>query len=417
MHFLAGQEAETHANIPAALEQYRAALGLDPGHVGAIAAYGRLRFKEPATPYLDDLREQLGTKVISVVVQVRNPCNFRCFYCLGKGHNAEPVQQFDFTRMENFFAQIGATPNSLIITNLECGGGEPTVHPQFPQLVELGSRYGAFTFPTNNSQDPKRWLPKEKASQIAVNATLHPEGEDNIERFISYARYIIDAGARFNAGFIAHPTRIAKIPEYRELFAKHDIPFYPVSYIGEYEGRAYPAAHSEEEKKIMGFSGSTSAALMSTAIDEKNTDVMPEAPNWMHRIDPHVSKNRNFRGVPCLAGYQSFYLSNQGSLQRCYFDKRAIEAPLQKAEPCVMKNCACGLMLEKLNQNDTGDLYNSGAQLAGKNYPPFDAETLAKKHGYASASDATLKEQTSMYNTLMEAYGKNEFFEHPCKQD
>jgi organic radical activating enzyme len=393
---IAARAAEATGDIEKAIEGYKLALTFDPKSTESINALGRLRFKAPPTPYLDEVRETIKTKVVTVVLEVRNPCNFRCFYCLGKGQNNTPVQEFDFEKIEAFYKTLSKQENIMIATNLECDGGEPTVHPQFAELIRLCSQYGAFSFPTNNSQDPKRWLPREKAHQIVVVSTLHPEAEEKIDRFIEYARYLIDAGCRFSAGYIGHPTRIAAIPAYRELFKKHDIPFAPVSYVGEYEGKIYPPAHTEEEQKIMGFE------------DEKRF--------WMHRIDPHVSQDRNFRGIDCLAGHLSFYLTNKGVLQRCYFDRRPIEGILEKPKACEIKKCSCGLMLEKLNLNDTGEFYNTFAKRAGSGHEPVDIEAIAKKHGYDSMNDAAYTEQKAMYDALMAAHGKNEFPEKPGKE-
>ena len=388
IQYAEGQAAELTGDLKRAVQNYQTALRLNPGNGESITALGRLRFNPPPQPYLEELRAKLKTKVYTIVIEVRNPCNFRCFYCLAKGSNAEPVQKFDFDRIEKLFAHLEKIEHAMIVTNLECGGGEPTVHPEFPQLARLGSRYGAFCFPSNNSQNPERWLPKEQAERIIINSALHPEGEAQIDKYIKNARTLIDAGARFQSVFICHPARIHKVPEYRELFAKHNIPFTPISFLGEHEGKIYPGSHTAEEQKLMGLTEGVA--------------------HWMHRIDPYVSKNRNFRGIPCLAGYQSFYLTNQGRLQRCYFDKKPIEAPLTKAEPCRINHCSCGLMLEKLNLNDTGDMYNSCAKQAG-DFPHFDDAEILKKHGYDSASDAVLKEQTAMYDALMEAYGKTEY--------
>src|SRR5207247_8321112 len=115
------------------------------------------------------------------------------------------------------------------------------------------SSHGAVSFPTNNSQNPARWLPKETARRIYIRSALHPESEPNLDRYVNNARYLIDAGCEFQSLYIAHPTRIAKIPEYREIFGRHGLPFTPVAFIGQYKGRPYPHSYSEEEKRLVGL--------------------------------------------------------------------------------------------------------------------------------------------------------------------
>jgi organic radical activating enzyme len=225
---------------------YREALFFDPDHVEAIAGMGRLRFKPPAQPIVDEIRRRTTKLACEVTVEVRNPCNFRCFYCVATGLNATPVQQMDLAAIERIYQSI---TEEVIVTALECSGGEPTVHPQFPELVRLVSRYGAVSFPSNNTQDPKRWLPKETASRLMMRSSLHPQAEPKVEQYIAYARYLIDHGVRFTSTFITHPTRAHLIPQYRERFAQAGIEFVPVPFIGEYEGKSYPHAHSDAEKR------------------------------------------------------------------------------------------------------------------------------------------------------------------------
>ena len=136
-----------------------------------------------------------------------------------------------------------------------------------------------------------------------------------------------------------------------------------------------------------------------------------ESRYWLHRIEPHATRIRRFRGIPCLAGYQSFYVTNKGQIRRCAYDKRVLDAPLPEAAPCGVKICGCGLMLEKLNSLDTGEFYKSWAKISGRESVKHDLEGMAHRHGYASASDAILAEQTLMYDALMAAFGKDEFIE------
>jgi MoaA/NifB/PqqE/SkfB family radical SAM enzyme len=379
---------EERGDREAAISHYKSVLGADPSHVESIAGLGRLRFIRPDQPFLNELKRRAPVDVCQVVIEVRNPCNYRCFYCVAAGKNNEPVQRFDLERIEKAYSQIHA---KVIGTTLECGGGEPTVHPQFPELLRICSSHGAVDFPSNNSQDPKRWLPKDSARRISIRSALHPESEPNLDRYLRFARYLIDAGCAFLSTYIAHPTRLSKIPEYRELFDRYGLGFQTVAFIGTYEGRSYPHSYTEEEKRLLGLE--------------------EESRYWLHKIEPHTTRIRNFRGIPCIAGYHSIYIKSDGSLRRCMYDEeRVLEAPLQKAEPCGVKNCGCGLYLEKLNSVELVDFYNDWGGKAGVETIPTDwMEPLAHGLGYAGSQDAMTAEGIKMYDALMSAYGKDEF--------
>jgi hypothetical protein len=386
--FRAALAEEKAGNSDAAIALYKSVLELDPSHTNARAALGRLQFVRPHQPFTDTVRKRSPVDVCAVVIQVRNPCNYRCFYCVAHGHNNEPVEHFDLDRINQAYSHIHS---KVIGTQFDAGGGEPSVHPQFPDLLRICSSYGAVDIPSNNSQDPERWLPKDAAKRIFIRSALHPESERKIDRYLKYARYLIDAGCRFRAIYVAHPTRVAKIPEYRELFDRYGIPFQPVSFIGKYEGKRYPHAHTEEEKRLIG-------------LDE-------ETRYWYHRIEPHTGRIRNFRGIPCIAGYRFIYITKRGEFRRCIYDEeRILEAPLKKPEPCGVKNCGCGLWLEKLNAIETPYTYNFYGAMVGVDPIPTEwMEPEARELGYEGAETAMTVEGTKIYDELMRAYGKDEF--------
>ena len=341
-YYRQGLSAEARGDLSAAIAAYQQAVSASPSHVDAIAALGQLRFVAPEQPLLSEIRKVSTPRVCEVTLEVRNPCNYRCFYCVAKGHNAEPVQYLQLDKIEEIYARVVA---DLIVTSLECGGGEPTVHPQFPELARVASKYGAVSFPTNNSQNPERWLPKETAKRLLIRSTLHPESEDNLDRYLKNARYLLDAGCQFVATFIAHPTKIAKIKGYQQLFQSHGILFRPVPFIGEYEGKRYPHAHTDEEKRLVG-------------LDQPSR-------SWTDRIEPHTTRIRNFRGIPCIAGSQSLYISGKGELRRCLYDLQPIEKPFDSAKPCGVKTCGCGLFLDRLNVVSGISFYNYWAEFVG----------------------------------------------------
>ncbi len=385
--FLSGEALVSTGDIEAALTHYRDALRKDPSHLGARMGLGKLQFVEPEQPLRNEMRRRSSPDVCDVYIAIRNPCNYRCFYCVAAGHNAEPAQRFNLSAIERVYRRI---PNKLVVTAFECGGGEPTVHPEFPDLIELCAKYGAVSFPTNNSQDPARWLPEGVAERLDIRAALHPEGESRLEKFLEYAARLVEAGCAFRCQFIAHPTRLERLDHYRRLFQPRGILFQPIPFIGVYCAKQYPHAYTREEQDVIGR--------------------CLQRPSVGLKINPHVHRIRNFRGIPCIAGKNLIYVRQDGTMQRCLYDSSVIETPLAQAEPCSVANCGCGLFLERLNFTQTAHYHNVFAGLA--KLDPFDLdweEEAAREFGYEDAATGLASEYVAMYDALMAAFGKDEF--------
>jgi len=361
-------------------------LRADPSNAGARAKLGALQYASPQTPVTDQIRAQVPVRVAEVIIEVRNPCNYRCSYCVAAGMNNEPVKYFDLPALEK---SIRLIKSKLIVFSLECCGGEPTVHPQFPELVRLLASFGPVSFPSNNSQNPQRWLPHEYAKRLAIRSAIHPEAEAKFERYVANARYLNGAGCKFDALFVAHPDRIAKIQFYRERLKAEGITFTPVSFIGEHNGKRYPNAYTKEEREQIGLE--------------------EESRYWYHRLEPHATRIRNFRGIPCLAGHKNMFLGRDGSVMRCIYDRRKLDGPLAKPEPCSVKSCGCGLMLERLNSTETLDFYNSWAGFA--DLPLASLPDSLRALTWDGVNDGLFVEGVAIYDELMRAYAKDEISE------
>jgi hypothetical protein len=377
--FSAGEAAEASGDVGAATEHYRAALRFDPSHLEAIVGLGRLCFVPPKQPLLDEMKRRSPPRdYCGVVIAIRNPCNYRCSYCVGAGQNNTPVMMLDFDRLKAHFDSVG---DVAIGTSFECGGGEPTVHPQFSELLRFCAKYGSVDFPTNNSQDPRRWLPLGVGRRLQIRGALHPQGESNIQKYLDYAKFLGDAGCRFRCDFIGHPLRLDKIEYYSDLFAKHEIPLIVIPFIGSYRGRSYPYSFTTEEKALM-------------------EPYAPQDSAWgtYVRISGAVNRIRNFRGIPCLNGYNYVYIDSSHTMHRCVYDERPMSGRMKRPEICNVKHCGCGIPLENLNNSET-EFWPKLAELNGM------AQTL----GHDSAEAGVAAEYVQMYDAMMSAYGKEEF--------
>jgi MoaA/NifB/PqqE/SkfB family radical SAM enzyme len=88
---------------------------------------------------------------VKLIFELTNRCNFSCVHCIRA--EDEPHDYLPVTIVNKVLTEVQAyQPISLVAFT----GGEPTLHPQFAEIVELVTRFGyAFTFVTNGWNFPQ----------------------------------------------------------------------------------------------------------------------------------------------------------------------------------------------------------------------------------------------------------------------
>ncbi len=304
---------------------------------------------------------EYGGRVITI--GIRTSCNFNCFYCIG-GSQKQKLEIFDLEQIKLNYLKIQKLTD-MVLTAFECGTGEPTLHPQIKELLELCLDYGpVVSFPTNNSIHPRYWLPAKKLEYMTVKAALHPENESNINRFLEHLLYLKEIGVKVSVLYICHPKRYHKKESYKEFFKIHKIPIQLIPYTGIYKNIEYPNAYNKLERTELN-------------LDKNWTMDLVFEGTW-----------RNFKGIPCIAGYIDFFVNTQGKLFRCLYDSKSIENVFTEPKPCRVSRCGCGFLLDALNGRGT-TFWNywrnicSLKQLPEKK-PSFEERILEKRTAYYS---------------------------------
>ncbi len=304
-----------------------------------------------------------------VTIALRCPCNYSCYYCVA-AHQKDPVVPHSLDKIKEIYDSIG----SFTLTSLECGAGEPIIHPQIRDILEICTETGIVTIPTNNSLDPEKWLPRRHPERLSVRTALHPQDEKKLDSFLKRLLYIRDVVANVSVVFVAHPKRYSQIEEYNNYFGDHGITLEVTAFQGKYLDKKYPESYTPKERKKLG-------------IDESSY--------WYHRLVPEMTI-RDFSDIPCLAGYRTLYIGPNTALQRCLYDNVKLKKPFQKALPCRVKHCGCGLFLEKLNTYQI-EFWNNLRKLAGEEVLP---------QGLDRSNEELYEENKAKYWELMERYGK-----------
>jgi hypothetical protein len=229
----------------------------------------------------------------------------------------------------------------FISTEIECGTGEVTLHPQLRDLLNICTDFGGAYFPTNLSLGPECWLPEKNIHRISVVAALHPQNEERIDSFVKNLNLIRDKGGNVQVSFVCHPKRMHKKELWAEFFRKRGITFRYTPFSGSFKDKIFPEAYSEKEKAELGL----------------------QRKDWIAQL-PMIIPYRNFYGIPCLAGFLRWDLTADGVIRRCLYDNQPLESVYEKPMPCRVKNCGCGFHLEKLNKHDAF-YWNHHRKMAG----------------------------------------------------
>lgn len=313
--------------------------------------------------------EEMGNEV---TIAVRGPCNYTCSYCVARNYK-EKTSSFDLTQLEEVYAAF----SGMTITTLECGGSEPTIHPQMREILEIALRYGAASIPTNNSLDPERWLPRTNPQNMLVRAALHPQGEQKLAAFLERLLQVRASGADIRVVWVAHPERFDDLKRLKDYFGKHAIIMDITAYQGEWQGKPYPLSYTTDERNMLGIG---------------------EDSYWYQRLAAETAI-RDFSHIPCLAGYRSIYISADGGLYRCLYDKTPLKSPLDRAAPCRVTNCGCGLLLEELSTLGDPIFWDYWRKVAGR--PLLNRED-------PRSADERYKDYRAVYWELMHRFGKAE---------
>lgn len=302
-----------------------------------------------------------------VILSIKNPCDYNCFYCVGSKDRATYIKT-DLKKISEFYDKI----EGFIVTSMECGAGEPTLHSQIKDILEIAVSKGAVSIPTNNSLSPKKWMPSNPG-RVLMRAAFHPSSEQDIDGYTDRILQAKDMGANVSIIFVLHPMRLEKGKMYQEFFKKYEIKFTFMGFEGEFEGKKYPLSHSKEEQELI---GSTSSY-------------------WLHRLSFDMT-TRDFQGIPCMAGCASVYITPEGFIRRCLYDKNKMEKLNSESLPCTVQKCGCGLHLVELNTYDSS-FWNYWRALAKMELIP-NTDSMNE--------DQLYQVKREKYFELMKKYGK-----------
>lgn len=256
-------------------------------------------------------------------------CNYSCPYCIaGQNNKRDTTSRWDPTNFITIIRGLARLPQRI---NVRLGvGGEFFLNQTLiegARLLSLAKNVRSLNLITNLSFPIERY---EKSfldfdqSKIAIVASYHPTEIKDKQGWFETALYM-NKSFDFAAVLVAYPPLIKDLPAIRDQLNSEGIEVFVQGFIGNYEGREYPAAYSEEEKQVL-------------------REV------FYSRHDYEFFVRVKKPGL-CNAGYRSFYVDMSGLVRPCGMGSNSpvlgnllIDTRIQLFDgprPCMFDSCLC----------------------------------------------------------------------------
>jgi len=182
-------------------------------------------------------------------------CNFNCPYCINEeGGIKRKRKELGLEWIEGLNKFETEVPITL-------GGGEPTLHPNFYEIVKNIKPTLKLDLLTNLQFDVDEFIENcrgrfnsKKGAYKNIRVSYHPSQQDPnelIKKIVKLQKY-------FSIGLFAlnHPENIEANIQMAELARKNQVYFFIKDFLGEYDGKLfgyykYPKALDKKPKKVL----------------------------------------------------------------------------------------------------------------------------------------------------------------------
>lgn len=158
-------------------------------------------------------------------------CNGNCPYCIVEGRGAHaPYEMMEGSKIVEFWNSIEGRETK----DLSLIGGEPTLHPDFEEIINGIQGYRRITITTNLAtdfyEDESNYL-KLVIPKLRINTTFHPSSGLTPELYAERLNKLRRAGAWVDqVGMVQHPALNKE--KYREAFARLGVPVRQITFLG-----------------------------------------------------------------------------------------------------------------------------------------------------------------------------------------
>lgn len=184
-------------------------------------------------------------------------CNYRCSYCFFYGKWEECSKGNTYPKLDELIKKWRHLYDLYGTCRIDFSGGEPSTYPNFIDLVDELSTNHLLRITTNLSFDVQsfadRIAPKiinKGSDRVMLNPSFHPEFE-SLDIFIKKLRILKQYGFTMSVTYVAYPPHLGTMVEAKKQIENTGANFVVQPFRGTYNGKKYPEAYTEEEKKFL----------------------------------------------------------------------------------------------------------------------------------------------------------------------
>ena len=164
-------------------------------------------------------------KIKTVYIEITNRCNLNCRTCYNRSGLNRETQELSVSEIEqimNTLSRYGA--NRFLFS-----GGEPSLHSQFHELLDMTKRYPQYSygFVTNGTNDDPVWIEylnslSNLTLQISLDGATEEQnsltrGKGNFEKAITFAKQIKNPNLKPLLKMVISQSNLAGVEDFYRL--------------------------------------------------------------------------------------------------------------------------------------------------------------------------------------------------------
>lgn len=179
--------------------------------------------------------------------EITYECNYQCSYC----HFWKIEKKYPYIHIERWLGIWKNIFNKYGCCHIRFSGGEPTIYPNFLNLIAVLSQMHTIDITTNLTFDINCLIEKINPAALFISPSFHPEF-DNINEFLEKVRNLRQQGFQVSGiAYVAYPPYLQNLKEFMEITERNNIEFKIIPFNGVFEGRVFPKDYNDAEKRLL----------------------------------------------------------------------------------------------------------------------------------------------------------------------
>lgn len=179
-------------------------------------------------------------------------CNYKCHYCFFTAAGWDNINEMSGSEKsaEEICKAWEIVREKYGESKIYITGGEPFLHVGFEDIVSKLTKLHYIHVTTNLSLPLEEFIRMNSTLRVEFNSTFHPFCADPV-KFADKVLRLKKAGFSCGVCYLAHPAQFREMLNYKKYFKSRGIDMAITEFQGEFEGRLYPGAYTEDERAAL----------------------------------------------------------------------------------------------------------------------------------------------------------------------